>query len=712
MSKREKAVYAPGELSRVRDKLGVVDKNEAQKLAQKLGGEVGIERTVEEENARRTKPKRTRYEKVDVKIGDYPAHHPKHRIELASDERNPPSPAAAGKGVRRKDMDPLDDPSVPIKAGYWDRVKMDKYAGQPEFDIKSPGQVFYSIISLWGDIADYVSPTFVNQRITEYYKKIEVLVLSTRSMFPRNNLRRNEIMKKSSPLVFSILDVIRYWNIEKISADIARIQAHPKNAKVSDFADILRAVYKPLYILELTDPDAHIRGAYKILYKLLYIENPMDAQKKYQELIRTALAAYFEIRRDIHFLLYPLLMKTVSSRYVPYERFFTDRKNRIRAFLNVTEGDQINPAAFNAQAEASKAGGDDTQQEASPGQGEASDQSRDKAEGQEQEAKEEVISEEEKARREAEAAEKKALERGIKTLETLFPKAGWDRLSAYPDLYPYFDETFDLRKGVVYIAPTDPMQQILILMRILEELFYGLRYVSFGAIPNLQGGIEEVDSLLGEIINNWHSLIEISFEKEYLPRMAEYIRILESSPEERTSAYAKKVVAELHWTKRFYFLPYYKFESLIPPPFHKNEITPIYSEIKKLRKYLTVVAAGIEQGNRAGGAEKHAPCDGIDNPWESYVFQVPNPLSIRMDALLAPKAKNNAALVFFCLAVTAVLDYLVNNENSWAYGPRPGPLFRSVNGEGAIPLTGVDNRIDAEAVFKQSLRQHQKKPQG
>jgi len=709
MSKREKAVYAPGELSRVRDKLGVVDKNEAQQLAQKLGGEVGIERTVEEENARHSKPKRTRYEKVDVKIGDYPVNHPKHRIELASEEKTPLSPSAAGKSVRRKDLDPLDDPAVPIKVSYWDRVKMDKYAGQPEFDIKSPGQVFYSIISLLGDIADYVSPTFINQRITEYYKKIEILVLSTRSMFPRNNLRRNEILKKSSPLVYAILDVIRYWNIEKISSDIARIQAHPKNTKVGDFADILRAVYKPLYILELTDPDAHIRGAYKILYKLLYIENPMDAQKKYQESIRTALSAYFEIRRDIHYLLYPLLMKTVSSRFVPYERFFTDRKNRIMAFLNVSESDQLNPAALNAQAEASKAEGDDKQQEASPGQSEDSGQSKDKAE--EQEVKEEVISEEEKARREAEAAEKKALERGLKTLEALFPKAGWDRLSAFPDLYPYFADTFDLRKGVVYIAPTDPMQQVFVLMRILEELFFGLRYVSFGSIPNLKGGIEEVDSLLGAIINNWHSLIEISFEKEYLPRMSEYIRILESSPEERATAYAKKVIAELHWTKRFYFLPYYKFESLIPPPFHKNEITPVYTEIQKLRKYLTIVAGGIEQGNRAGGAESHAPCDGIDNPWESYVFQVPNPLSIRLDALLAPRAKNNAALVFFCLAVTAVLDYLVNDENSWAYGPRPGPLFRSVNGEGAIPLTGVDTRIDAEAIFKQSLRQQQKKKQ-
>ena len=91
------------------------------------------------------------------------------------------------------------------------------------------------------------------------------------------------------------------------------------------------------------------------------------------------------------------------------------------------------------------------------------------------------------------------------------------------------------------------------------------------------------------------------------------------------------------------------------------------------------------------------------------MFEVPNPLSRRLDALLVPKTKNNAALIYFCLAITTVLDHLVNNESSWAYSPRPGPLFRSVNGEGVTPLTGVDDWIDADAIFKQVQRKRQKK---
>ena len=78
--------------------------------------------------------------------------------------------------------------------------------------------------------------------------------------------------------------------------------------------------------------------------------------------------------------------------------------------------------------------------------------------------------------------------------------------------------------------------------------------------------------------------------------------------------YTKKLITELHWLKRLYFLPFYRFESLVPPPFQKGEINPLYVKIKNLRKYLSAVAVGIERGNRAGGAEQNAPCDGIDNP--------------------------------------------------------------------------------------------------
>jgi hypothetical protein len=714
MAKKPRAIYAPGELDRIRGKLGDLDADEARRMAQILGGEVGYERTREEDERRKPRPGKIRRETVDVVVGgrrsSVSGQSSGGGINRSGPEKESAGAPSAPKKAARSSAGnaAADDPNVPFKVSYFERVKMDRHAALPEFDIKSSSQLLFSLFSFISNPPDYVNPLFANKRIGEYYRRIEQLVTSTRALLPRNNKIRSEKLRKLSPFVFSILDTIRYWNIERISGDLAKIQSHPRSAKVIEFADILKAVYRPLFILEKLDTDIHIRGSYKLLYKLLYLENPLDAKEKFQDHIRNALAAFTQVRQEVRYLLYPLLMRLLSDRWFSCEAFFTERRRRFMAFLNVSAGDQINPAdmtaarAENNDAEKAPAG------EEAAGEGPAPENPDTE---QEEEDPDDPAVIERKAKQAAQEAERKALDRGITTLEALFPKAGWDRLSTFPDLYPYFVDTFDLKKGYELIAPTDPLLQVAVLMLILEELLFGLRYVSFGTITGADGSPIRVEDYLGGIINNWRRYIELGFSREYLPRLVEYCGILENSSDSRTSVYAKRTLNELHWTKRLYFLPYYKFESLGPPPFQKRDTTPIYAEIRLLRKYLSEVAQGIELGIQQGGSAAQAPCDGIDNPWEPYNFEVPNPVSVRLDALLGAKKKNNASLIYFTLAVTTVLDYLVNNENSWAYEGRPGPLFRSVDGEGIIPLFGVENKLDADHIFRQVLKQKERERQ-
>ncbi|MDR2363691.1 MAG: hypothetical protein LBD65_04675, partial [Spirochaetaceae bacterium] len=645
--------------------------------------EVGIERSEDPKPIPKRKSSSARREVVE------PGH--RDTIPRPQPERSGETP----KPAHRKRTSPgADDPSVPIKLSYKERIKMDRYAGDPEFEIKSFFQVLHSVLSIFHDIPDKVNPAFVTRRMNDYYKKIETLVTTTRTLFPRNNIKRNEQLKRLSFFAFTILDTIRYWNIEQIALDLTKIQAHPRKVLVVEFTDILRAIYKPLFLLEQLNMEAHIKEAYKCLYKILYLENPVEAQEKYQELIRISLNALMITRREIRFRMYPFLLKLLSDRFLLYEQFFVERKNRFMAFINLREEDRISPALAELDAsgrlpeEAAPEG--EAQEEAAPGDDEDT--------------------EEKKKKRSAAESENKAVERGLQTLERLFPKAGWENISSFPDFYPYFSDVFKLKKNYELIAPTDPLLQVAILTRILEELFFGLRFIKFGAVPGPDGNLEKIDEHMGNILNQWNSYVEICFDNEYLPRLGEYCRILDSSVESKVSNYAKRLLEELHWIKRLYFFPYYKFESYYPPPFKKNEIGALYPEIRRLRKYLTIVAAGIEQGNKQGGPEKKAPCNSIDNPWEPYVFQVSNPVSIRLDALLKnPKQKNNASLVFFSLAVTTVLDHIVNNEKSWAYAERPGPLFRSVNGEGISPVYGVDNTVDTEALFKESIKDREVK---
>jgi hypothetical protein len=685
MAKKNNAIYAPGELSRVRGKLGVTDDGEAKRMAVLLGGEVGTERDSEDDKKKN---------KNNASGGKK-----RRRIDLAPEEDSDGLFKAKRSGPY-----PGDDPSVPAKMSYGERVKVDQYASQVVFEIKNSMQVFTSIFSFFKEPIDYVNPRFVINRMNENYNKIEKLVSAARSLFQKNNNKRDNQLKRTSLFVYKVFNVIRNWDIETLARNISELQSHPRSVKVSDFSEVLREIYKPIFILEELNID-NIKSAFKLIYKILYIESPMEAKDKYQDVIRNIIASLTDVRKNVHFCLYPLLMKLISDRYIIYERFFIERRRRFMAFLNVKETDQLSGAELTPQ-QIESIDVDAIQKNISDEELLKDDAEipEEGAETKNEEQEKDTKASARKTKEDFEKAEYKAMEQGRTAMEVLFPKAGWDKLEDFPDFYPYFANIYSLKHGYELISPRDPLQYVSVLLHILDDLFIGLRYVNFGVITNSDGTSLNFSDELADILNNWRSHIEDSFSRDYLPRLSEYCRMLENSKDSRLSPYARKNLNELHWIKRLYFLPYYKFESIGPPPFPKSDIIPIYNEVRKLRKYLTSVALGIEQGVRAGGAPAKAPCGGINNPWEPYNFQVPNPVSRRLDMMLTPERRMNATLIFFSLSAVTVLDYIVNNENSWVYDEKTGPLFRSVKDEGIIPLFGVDNKLDADKIFKESLK--------
>jgi hypothetical protein len=218
--------------------------------------------------------------------------------------------------------------------------------------------------------------------------------------------------------------------------------------------------------------------------------------------------------------------------------------------------------------------------------------------------------------------------------------------------------------------------------------------------------------LIGKIASNWRRYIDESLAKEYLPRLSEYCHMLSQSSAVGTSSFAKRVLNDLRWVRRLYFLPYYRFDSMGPPSFQKTEITAVYGEVRTFRRYLTIIASNIEKWNRAGGAAAKVRCEGLENPTAGYKFEIANPVSKRMDLLLPLSQRNNVHLIFFMLSAVNMLDYLVNSEASWAYGQHPSSyLFRTAEGKGGIPVFGVEDKIDADHIFRESVRQNKLKQQ-
>ncbi|MDR0557064.1 MAG: hypothetical protein LBG43_04240 [Treponema sp.] len=687
MGKR-KAVYAPGELEKVRGRLGDVDRDEALRMAKILGGEIGVEREGEysaqnasSAKAKAAKPGGSRPVSKASKPPK-PSKLPRRRIEVVSEEAS----------VLKEPMDigtndSGDDPSKPLVQSYSERLKMDRLASQPAFDIKTLSQTVKSAFSFFTRPEDFVAPSFVNKRMNEYYRVIETLVVSTRTLFPRNNAKRNEHMRQISLFAYSVLDVIRHWNIERIAGDMAKMQSRSRNVKVKDFAGIIQAIYKPLFVLEALVPEVHIKGCYKLLYMQLSIENPLEVSK-YQEVVKNTLAAFNVIRKDIRIRMYPILMKLVSDKCLPCDAFFRQRRKCIMAFIKFEESEKIAPVDMLASAK--RAFKSDPVEERS-------------AATVEKESAEEV-------RKQAAMAERSAVERGLNHLEIMFPEAGWSNLPDYPDLYPYFRGILQMIKGYELIAPTDPMHQLVILARIIEELLIGLRSVTFTILSDEEA--KEGETYLSEemtaIINNWHDYIAESVDKEYVSRLSEYCQALAEAEDVRKSSFGRRLVDEMSFAKRLYFLPHLRYtaqSSTTTSTFQKKDIPSLFREVRKLRENLTIVYGEIEKGMKAGGPEANAICEGIANPWKPYVFQVAGPISKRLDVLLGQKKRHNASLILFTLSVTIVLDYFLNNADSWAYNPPNDILFRSIEGQGVVPQFGVDEKIDVDAIFKWKLKE-------
>ena len=122
-----------------------------------LGGEVGVERSETPDSGRG----RVRNETVELVVGHGRDGRPGRHVEVIGDGEE----RGGTKKARVKENDPADDPSVHLKTSYSERVKMDRYASQMDFDIKNPGQVFVSVFSFFKEPVDYVNPRFVTKRI-------------------------------------------------------------------------------------------------------------------------------------------------------------------------------------------------------------------------------------------------------------------------------------------------------------------------------------------------------------------------------------------------------------------------------------------------------------------------------------------------------------------------------------------------------------------
>jgi hypothetical protein len=340
-------------------------------------------------------------------------------------------------------------------------------------------------------------------------------------------------------------------------------------------------------------------------------------------------------------------MKLLCAKWYDYETFFTEHRQRIYEFLDIKKGDCVIPPRW---TEPIVSDIDEIEHIDKKTDSENTDGDDD---GQSLNQKLE-----------------QALKNGLQTLEILFPESGWRRPQFFPDFYQYFAHVFDFEKDVQRIHPENPVLQIIVLSHILQNVFYGLRHAVIKPEDNTD------DPSLEKRMLDWQEAVEKLICHDYFKLLTDYFDCFSGASQFQEKPYGERVTSDLHCFTKKFVLPF--FDCSVEREdvhFSADDHGNLFSKIDALyKKFEGIVSA----------PDKTAFIGNVSAP---VVFDIPNPVSRRLFSLFYKEFRTNEILIAIAHEITAVLHYLINSPDSWAYAfDYRGKKFRSLDFAGLDPL--------------------------
>jgi len=524
---------------------------------------------------------------------------------------------------------------------WLDRIKTDFLFTRPDYAAKTLEQAIVSVFSFSKNAPDLVSPKFILDGDSYYARGVENLVLAVRGLSAKKFETALQTMRRI-PLFNSIILVLREWDVEAVGRELALLQREPRERSFADFGPVLMVLLKPYYRLSHLSLNVHLLPAITKMYELARL-HAKTSDERYQ------LHRYYTVAREelqltdvaLRNRLFPVLLKLLSDTYLEADQFYLDYSEEILALVGVADSELLR----------------DT-----PGSLEASEGNTSPL-----------------GPKEYQAPPPKLAQQGFVLLDQLFPKAGFLVLDEKPDLYSYFQTVLSLPKGSDLISADDPIQVILLVSEILQNLFFGFQNMEWGNLLNQDGEVVRLQEEIDRIVSRWHFFIEEYFVKNYLPLLAEYCREIERSGS--LSPDAKRCELQLLWMKRNYLMPH-----LIIPVMEdvrpKTLGYPNFSfQVKEMMDLLSPVAVEAEQ--------KGKKLTALINPDAKVVFSAENIVSQRFQNVLRAIELNdkedkrpvdqatNKTLLFYTLSILTALYYNLSQLTSPLYQRKPKFLYRT-----------------------------------
>ena len=658
---KPKAIYEPGELDKVRKNLGDISPEEAMRVANVLGGEIGIEKTPQ-------------YDNFSKNRGIYV----KTKQDRVIPARTPISSFTNDKPVETYQR-ALTLPNISPK----DKTAIDKLMSSSEYKIKRP-QNFINFLFSLGKLPDRVSGDFISITLLNYIGHMQKFTSCVKRLMAAGSDNYKEKIKTIFSPRYKMLNYVAQIDLHTIQELYKQLKKTPNQITVTRLIPFIKLIYKPLITLYFLG-DKRITSYIKTAYAEISPDSKIPDETLLQY-TNEACSEWIYINGQIIKGLYPLLLRMCGTEFVSYPKFFNSKISKILEFLDMTKFDLILPEDKKVKengTELKSISSDETSQNA-------------------EEEKLEITTEnvvEEKSEQPKEVEQEKepsVVLQGLDLLEKIFPAAGWKNLGK-EDLFPYFQPLYQFNDGFNLLSPKNPMQVTIILVRILEDFFQACRHINFSI--DKDPDFETYNDNLSDVFSEWSLYREVLFDKDYLTELKEYVNQIYSEANFKKLPYAKKKLSNMQWQIKNMFLPHLSFDLVfMERPNKDGTYKPLQLRIEYLKAIFSTLVAQVE------GVAKSV--SGAPNILERYNFDIPNVVSKRVDVLLGGrKSKNgtNLNLLKYTLSVIFVLDWWINDENSPAYEIDNEIPYRISLDDGS-PVFSVPLRSDQNNLFIKSVK--------
>lgn len=671
--------WEPGTLESTRRNIGPIDKDEALRMTQVLGGEIKQEKSApidysafparERHYAHRATGRSSKdissMNSENSEFSNESSSLNSENSQNLSEKKNQKYGYAPVNARKQASSDGL--PEISSK----EKALMDKMMMSDDFKLKTNYGIFNFVRHFKKNGLELLKPSFIEYSLKNHLEHYQAFLTTIKTIIQISPDSYKAKIVNSPETKFRFLRTTGNWTMKNLRILAMDLQQHSDEVTVAMMVPFVKLIYTDLLKIYYLGENA-IPKLLKEIYADL-IKYPKSDQNKILMLSKQALTEWLYLYTQIIKGLYPLLMRMCSPKFEYFPAFFTSQTANIFSFLGISKFDLILPQKKEEKIAVKKA--------------------------EDEKSKKEILQKNEDLR----GKKTEIVETGLKLLDKLFPEAGFLNLEKKPDMFPYFQPIFEFRDGYNLLSPQNPLQITITLLRISEDLFQGCRNIIFSdeVMPQNSKNPDKFSTAL----NEWSVYREDLFERQYGDQLRDFVNQEYSQGDFRNSLFGKKMLTTMLWMTKYYFLPHFQFEQLLlEKPSNDSKYISLYLRTDFLRKMFTIFARNIDEAQAKKGTVL-----GISNPWDRYEFDIPNAISRRLDVLLGAKksdsetAATNANLIKYALCIVSVLDWWINNSESPAYSFDSKQIYRISENDGA-PVFSVPLRTDQNKLFAANFK--------